>query len=803
MNHEDKNITIGQLFVVVIFTSIVILSQAIAEQRSSRIYTGTIQTRIFEDFRDEEENVRYEHTLRLRRSTQSYKLSAEFQIGHNFHPGTIVRVRASSRGVRRMLKPLRKQSLLSSVQVLSIPEFIPVQGEAKVLILAADFADKTLPCSNQDLQDIYFNFPNSVKEIVKKSSANQVSVTGKVVDRITLSLPSSAYNCENLESIGNEILKAATNRDPNLKLNDYSYVSFFFPGNCVVFAGAAEAPGRYNWNHECSSSRVAVHELGHNFGMYHATIDTSDQFSEYGDASDYMGSRASYLNAPHLEQMGWIGSNEYSELTDPLDTTVNLKPLWDGPATSSFSRFVKVNLTSAGRKKVYLSFRSNAAPFGLPLPIGYAFKVYVHEYEPGFNTTKLVAVLDSGEEYESLAEGYQVKIVSNTEIDAKVQFLTPCRARIPFVSIIKTQTPSNTAPGASFSYRADITNQDRLVCPSSNFTLSLSDNGSVTSSVFPRTVTLAPGVTTSVSFQIASPQGAADGISSFMLNAQNNSSLLRGSGVVDYIVSGSGKKSSLPQFQTESVVNSANYSRNSVGPGGLFSIFGSNLSDKICNASTLPLSNNLCGTKITMNGNVTVPILFTSPTQINAQLPFEIGDGKPYITVTTGAGVNRASLRYIRSGAGIFTQDSRGKISLDDPRLGLGIITDLSGNMITRDKPAKLGDTVIVYLTGSGQSAPASTAGVSIATARRTRLPFTASLLDLTTRTSVFGTIIYIGRTPGSAGLDQINFRIPFTGLEGLSNQDLLNLVLNVCPQSSPGEYLGECSNPVRIPVRR
>src|SRR5205823_2689275 len=80
-----------------------------------------------------------------------------------------------------------------------------------------------------------------------------------------------------------------------------------------------------------------------------------------------------------------------------------------------------------------------------------------------------------------------------------------------------------------------------------------------------------------------------------------------------------------PQVPGAGVVNTANY-LSQVAPGGLMSIFGSNLASAATSASN-PLPTVLGGACVTLN-NVPLSLLATAPTQINAQLPPTLAAGR-------------------------------------------------------------------------------------------------------------------------------------------------------------------------------
>jgi len=65
---------------------------------------------------------------------------------------------------------------------------------------------------------------------------------------------------------------------------------------------------------------------------------------------------------------------------------------------------------------------------------------------------------------------------------------------------------------------------------------------------------------------------------------------------------------------------------NAAAPGGLVTIFGRNLANTTATGSGVPLPRELNGTAVLV-GNVFAPLLFISPTQINAQIPLEVLPG--------------------------------------------------------------------------------------------------------------------------------------------------------------------------------
>ena len=83
-----------------------------------------------------------------------------------------------------------------------------------------------------------------------------------------------------------------------------------------------------------------------------------------------------------------------------------------------------------------------------------------------------------------------------------------------------------------------------------------------------------------------------------------------------------------------------------VTPGSLVSIFGSDLASGLSQAGTIPLSNSLGGVSVKFN-DIPAPLVFVSPTQINAQLPWGVlppgtSSGTVSVVVTRGSASSAA-----------------------------------------------------------------------------------------------------------------------------------------------------------------
>ena len=112
-----------------------------------------------------------------------------------------------------------------------------------------------------------------------------------------------------------------------------------------------------------------------------------------------------------------------------------------------------------------------------------------------------------------------------------------------------------------------------------------------------------------------------------------------------------------------SIVNGASFSP-SVPRGCLISIFGTGLArSSVKAAATPPLPKRLDDTVVLVGDlELEAPLYFVSPTQINAQLPFEVLGDKVAVVVSTAEGKSRPFiLTLAAAGPGILTQGSAGK----------------------------------------------------------------------------------------------------------------------------------------------
>jgi uncharacterized protein (TIGR03437 family) len=144
----------------------------------------------------------------------------------------------------------------------------------------------------------------------------------------------------------------------------------------------------------------------------------------------------------------------------------------------------------------------------------------------------------------------------------------------------------------------------------------------------------------------------------------------------------------------DGIVNAAS-SLHSVATGSLISIYGTNLAPQLGPAVSAPLPLEINGTSVVINDRA-APLSFVSPSQINAQVPFETAIGPATLAVrTNGASSSPAAFVVQGTAPGVVTTNSAGRHALaqnaDDYSINSSVF------------PVQRGHYVIVYVTGQGQ----------------------------------------------------------------------------------------------------
>ncbi|MGH9937899.1 MAG: hypothetical protein ACREAM_16765 [Blastocatellia bacterium] len=194
-------------------------------------------------------------------------------------------------------------------------------------------------------------------------------------------------------------------------------------------------------------------------------------------------------------------------------------------------------------------------------------------------------------------------------------------------------------------------------------------------------------------------------------------------------------------------VSSASYNISAIAPKAIVAAFGSNLASVTQGAPSTPLPTSIAGASITMQDSAGTerlsPLFYVSPDQINYQVPAGTAPGPALIKFNNGTGPTVTGSTIISPSApSIFTQDSSGAGAAS----ALDALT-FTPAPFNATRAGGLPNIIAVFGTGLGDDA--------------TDLDANAGANVQATIDGQSAQVIYAGRAPGFAGLNQMNVMLP------------------------------------------
>jgi uncharacterized protein (TIGR03437 family) len=194
-------------------------------------------------------------------------------------------------------------------------------------------------------------------------------------------------------------------------------------------------------------------------------------------------------------------------------------------------------------------------------------------------------------------------------------------------------------------------------------------------------------------------------------------------------------------------------------PGGLISIYGSQLNPTNLATNEIPVPTALGESCLTVNGQP-MPMIFVSPTQINAQMPFQAVGNVTLVVHTPGGVSDNYNLTIQPTAPAVFRSTVAG-INETVP----AVVRASNNLLVTLSNPVHRDDMLTIYLTGMGQTTPVVETGLPAPSD-----PLATALTKPTVRLGgVDLSIDYAGLAPGEVGVYQINARVPVNAPQGIS----------------------------------
>jgi uncharacterized protein (TIGR03437 family) len=202
------------------------------------------------------------------------------------------------------------------------------------------------------------------------------------------------------------------------------------------------------------------------------------------------------------------------------------------------------------------------------------------------------------------------------------------------------------------------------------------------------------------------------------------------------VSSASSSSSATPAISA--LTNGASYQQ-AFAPGGVMTIWGSQLSNTTQQASAVPLPLSDSGVEVLVDG-ITAPIYYISSTLINVQIPYEVPPGPTSVSVNNNGQVAVHPVSVTATAPGIFI----------DPQ----------GRIVPTPSAAR-GQETALYFTGGGVVSPAVSTGAAPASSiSLSNLPKPQQNVSITVGGAT-ATIDFLGIPPGLVGVTQLNFTVP------------------------------------------
>ena len=209
-------------------------------------------------------------------------------------------------------------ALIVNGPVEPVGEAVPLAalGTKTVAVLLFNFSNNaSQPWTPATVRGVVFDNANSVDEYYRDASYGQLELTGDVFGWYTIDATNAG--CAYTTWASQARAKAAA---AGVQLSDYQYTVYAFPqATSCGWSGLAYLPGTGSWINGAMTLRVVGHELGHNFGVHHAstlacttgTFTGSCTASEYGDPFSIMGGAQTRHHVNwHRAQLGWFADTQ-------------------------------------------------------------------------------------------------------------------------------------------------------------------------------------------------------------------------------------------------------------------------------------------------------------------------------------------------------------------------------------------------------------------------------------------------------------------------------------------------------------
>ena len=326
-----------------------------------------------------------------------------------------------------------------------IVEILPLLSEFRTAPLTSfrllvgifSLSDATLTGITTDyVREVLINdATRSLKKLLEYNSYNEVTVSAvdvPVQTTLGVSMPPEGVSCYTWYAP--TFLPAARTyfSSQGFDQSTYDRVLMVVPrelGDRCGFAGLAISSRETLYSGNISPT-LALHELGHNFGMGHASDDPDDNGAfnnAYGDYSCAMSVFGATYNLLHAQKNTWYTMAGGTEtVINTLGThTIQMSPTEIAPTSAPYPQFVRLDVPGVTRP-YYLTFRKNMGTTATDFNLD-AFtndRIYILRQAPPealTNNTLQIKGFQLGESFGSDTSRLYVDFVSETNNVATVR----------------------------------------------------------------------------------------------------------------------------------------------------------------------------------------------------------------------------------------------------------------------------------------------------------------------------------------------------------------------------------------------
>ncbi|HKS90763.1 MAG TPA: Ig-like domain-containing protein [Tepidiformaceae bacterium] len=346
-------------------------------------------------------------------------------------------------------------SVLSEATSSGPLAMLSTQNAIFILVKFLDTA--SVPFTQADVQAVAVTNANSVTNFYPEVSYGKQGLNITVTPWLTASMNTST-SCD-YTSIANAANSAAA--AAGYALSNYKNKFYVMPHNSACgWSGLAYVGSPYQaWSNGYNSGQVYTHELGHNFGLYHAgsasCLSSGCSVSEYGDPYDTMGNKAMmHYDSTQKAVLGWLPS---SAVVTHTGGTANYTLY---PFEASGGATYAVKIAAASNRTYWLEYRQ---PLGFDASStgGVQFRVAApFASSSGSDDTEIfnsgfgLAGLPVGSTYTDATYGISVTVLSASASGATIQVSS---SALTATSTALSSSINPAAQGSSVTFTASVT----------------------------------------------------------------------------------------------------------------------------------------------------------------------------------------------------------------------------------------------------------------------------------------------------------------------------------------------------------